>query len=185
MNSSQDPLAETTLESQRVYEGAFLKVNKDVIALPNGKQSYREYVCHPGAVAVIAICNDGSLVFERQWRHPLHRAFFEIPAGKIDNGEDPLLAAQRELREETGYVAKKWQHIGTLHTSIAYTNEFIEIYLATGLTLHERKLDEGEFLELHYFSVEKLNVMVSEGKITDAKTLAALHLAQSFLRLCV
>ena len=182
MTEYSDPLMEQTLSSERVYDGAFLKVNKDRIRLPDGGESYREYIRHPGAVAIVAIQADGTLVFERQWRYPLQRAFYEIPAGKIDPGEAPLSCAKRELQEETGFVAENWQHLGTIHTCIAYTDEHIELYLATNLTQKGRNLDEGEFLELHAFSPEKLEKMVRQGEITDAKTLAALHLIQPYLK---
>ncbi len=167
-------LTESTLDSTRIYEGKLLKINVDRVRLPDGSQSAREYVVHPGAVCIIALLADGRVVLERQFRYPHHRAFIELPAGKIDPGEDPLATAQRELKEETGYEAAQWRHITTIHPLIAYSDEHIEIYLATGLTLKERQLDAGEFLEVFAAAPSDALGWVREGKITDVKTVIGL-----------
>ena len=167
--SSAD-LTEATLDSTRVYEGRLLKINKDRVRLPDGAESTREYTVHPGAVAIIALLPDGKLVLERQFRYPLRRTFIELPAGKIDPGEDPLATAQRELKEETGYTANLWRHVTTIHPVISYSDERIEIYLAQELTLAGRKLDPGEFLEVFTATPAEALTWVREGKITDVKT---------------
>ena len=138
-----DPLHESALDSERVFDGALLKVWRDRVRLPNGGESVREYVRHPGAVVVVAQLPDGSLLFERQFRYPLRRAFLELPAGKIDGGEDILVCAKRELREETGYEAAEWRHLGVMHPCIGYSDERIEIFLAGGLTHVGHAWDEG------------------------------------------
>lgn len=175
-------LTEATLDSIRIYEGKLLKINVDRVRLPDGSQSAREYVVHPGAVCIIALLPDGRVVLERQFRYPHHRAFIELPAGKIDPAEDPLATAQRELKEETGYHAAHWRHITTIHPLIAYSDEHIEMYLATGLTLNERQLDAGEFLEVFAVAPGDALGWVREGKITDVKTVIGLFWLDQIVR---
>ena len=179
---SRTILSETQLDSTRVYEGRLLKINKDRVRLPDGSESTREYVIHPGAVAILALLPDGKLVLERQFRYPHHREFIEIPAGKIDPGEDPLATAQRELKEETGYEAAQWRHVTTIHPLIAYSDEHIEIYFAQGLTQAERKLDAGEFLDVFTAEPAQAIEWVREGKITDVKTVIGLFWLERILR---
>ncbi|MCC4117111.1 NUDIX hydrolase [Aromatoleum toluclasticum] len=175
--SEQDPLEERELESFPVYDGVLLKVRRDRVALPDGSVSVREYITHPGAVVVVAVLPDGRLLFERQFRYPLRRAFLELPAGKIDAGEDLLACARRELREETGYEAGEWQYLGVMHPCIGYSDERIEMYLARDLTHVGDALDDGEFLEILTFSADEAVRAVMEGAITDAKTITALFRA--------
>lgn len=172
--SEQDPLEEIQLDSVPVYDGVLLKVRRDRVALPDGNESVREYICHPGAVVVLAVLPDGRLLFERQFRYPLRRAFLELPAGKIDAGEDLLTCARRELREETGYEAAEWRHLGVMHPCIGYSDERIEIFLARGLTHVGDALDDGEFLEIVSFSLDEIISAVHRGEITDGKTIVAL-----------
>ena len=164
-------LEEEMVRSERVFDGVFLHVNRDTVRLPDGKETAREYVLHPGAVMVMALLDDGTVVMERQWRYPLSRAFIEFPAGKIDAGEAPLATCVRELREETGYTAKTFTFVTTINNAISYSNEHIDLYFAEGLTAGERKLDDGEFLDV--FSVAPAQVLdwVRDGTITDVKTI--------------
>ena len=164
-------LRETRIEGGEVYRGIFLAVQRDRARLPDGSEAGREYVRHPGAVMVVALCDDGRLVVERQWRYPLARAFTEFPAGKIDPGEPPLACAVRELAEETGYAAAEWARAGVLHNAIGYSDEAIEIWFARGLTLGERRLDAGEFLDVMLCPLEDLEDQAARGELTDAKTL--------------
>jgi len=173
-HSERDPLEEIQLDSAPVYDGVLLKVRRDRVTLPDGNESVREYICHPGAVVVLAVLPDGRLLFERQFRYPLRRAFLELPAGKIDPGEDLLACARRELREETGYEAVEWRHLGVMHPCIGYSDERIEIFLARGLTHVGDALDDGEFLEIVSFSLDEVMSAVHKGEITDAKTIVAL-----------
>ncbi len=164
-------LTESFIEGELVYDGKLLKVRRDVVSLPNGGEAVREYFRHPGAVVIIPLLDDGTVVLERQYRYPNDRVFIELPAGKLDHGEDPLLCAQRELREETGYAAREWQFVCTIHNAIAYCDEHLEIFLAQGLTAGERQLDEEEFLDVFTAPVAQLMDWVREGKITDVKTM--------------
>ncbi|MCK0508876.1 MULTISPECIES: NUDIX domain-containing protein [Aromatoleum] len=172
--SERDPLEELELDSEPVFEGALLKVRRDRVRLPDGAESMREYVRHPGAVVVLAVLPDGRLLFERQYRYPLRRAFLELPAGKIDAGEDLLSCACRELREETGYEADEWQYLGVMHPCIGYSDERIEIFLARGLSHVGDALDDGEFLEVLTLSVEEALEAAQDGRITDGKSIVAL-----------
>jgi ADP-ribose pyrophosphatase len=164
-------LRETTVRSERVFDGIFLHVERDTVRLPDGKETGREYILHPGAVMLIPILANGEVVMERQWRHPLGRAFIEFPAGKIDPGEPPLETCRRELSEETGYTAERFTFLATINNAISYSNEHIDLYLAEGLTAGEAKLDAEEFLDV--ISVKPAQVLdwVRDGTITDVKTI--------------
>lgn len=174
LNSSEEGLLESKLESELVFDGALLKVRRDKVSLPDGRTAHREYVCHPGAVVVVAVLEDGRLIFESQFRYPLRRVFLELPAGKIDAGEDILACAQRELREETGYTAQHWQHVGVIHPCIGYSDERIEIFIARDLAHVGHALDEGEFLRICTPTRAEVEAAIHDGRITDAKTISAL-----------
>jgi ADP-ribose diphosphatase len=174
-------LSEHRLSTELVYDGKLLKVRSDTVRLPDGGTAGREWIEHPGAVAVLALTDSGELVMERQFRYPLGRDMIEIPAGKIDPHEDPLATAKRELREETGYTAAEWAHVATIHIAIAYSNEHIEIYLAKGLKQEKARLDEEEFLEVFTLPLATALAWVREGKITDSKTVAGLFWGEKIL----
>ncbi len=163
-------LTETRLGGALAYDGDFLKVQCDSVRLPDGKMATREYIRHPGAVVIIPLFEDGTVLLERQFRYPLGQVFIEFPAGKIDPGEDPLRCAQRELQEETGYSAHAWQAICTIHNAIAYSNEHLELFVARQLIAGQSRLDDGEFLETFHAPVADLLDWVRQGKITDVKT---------------
>lgn len=173
-----DPLHEEQLTSESVFQGRLLNVFRDEVRLPDGKTGVREYIKHPGAVVVIPVCADGRLIFERQYRYPLRRAFLELPAGKLDPDEDILACARRELQEETGYEGDDWRHLGVMHPCIGYSNERIEIFLATGLKHVGHAWDDGEFLEIVYLTLEEARAAVFDGRITDSKTITALFWAE-------
>lgn len=174
-------LTETELSSETVFDGRLLHVRLDQVKLPNGNQTGREYVVHPGAVLVVPVLDDGRLVFERQFRYPLRKSFIEFPAGKIDAGEAPLKTGQRELLEETGYTAQQWQYLAALHPCIGYSNEIIHIYLATGLQAGLRQLDEDEALEVFTLTMDEAMLAMKQGEITDGKTMVALFWAEKRL----
>lgn len=173
---------ETPLASETIFKGRLLHVKRDRVRLPNGGESEREYVVHPGAVLVIAVTDAGELVLERQYRYPLGRDFIELPAGKIDPGEDPAETAKRELAEETGYTAARWRRAAVMHPSIGYASEQIVIFLAEGLQSADAKLDDEEFLEVFTLPLETAVEWVRRGAITDAKTIAGLFWAGKILR---
>ena len=164
-------LTETRVDSQELLHGHFLHAMRDTVRLPDGKEAFREYVIHPGAVMVVAELPDGRLVLERQFRYPMQSVMVEFPAGKLDPGEDSLACAQRELLEETGYTARQWARAGVLHPVISYSTEFIDIWFARELTAGERQLDAGEFLDVFSASADELLQWCRDGRITDAKTL--------------
>ncbi len=174
-------LVESTISSELVYQGVFLRVKHDVVRLPNGKTATREHIVHPGAVVIIPLLDNGEVLLERQYRYPLGQVFIEFPAGKLDAGEAPLDCGKRELLEETGYTAREWAYAGQMHIAIAYTNEVIHIYFAKGLTKGERKLDEEEFLDV--FAAEPAQVLgwSRDGSITDSKTLTCALWLQNYL----
>ena len=163
-------LRETRIDGEVAYDGDFLKVVRDRVRLPDGSETGREYIRHPGAVVILPLLDDGNVLLERQFRYPLGRVFVEFPAGKIDPGEDPFACARRELQEETGYTASDWQYVCTIHNAIAYSDEHLELFLARGLTPGPAKLDDGEFLETFNVSVAELLQMVRRGEVTDVKT---------------
>ena len=174
-------LTETRIDGELVYDGHFLKVQRDTIELPDGKRTGREYIMHPGAVAILPLLDDGKVLLERQYRYPLHDVFIEFPAGKIDPGEDPLASAKRELEEETGYTATDWQFVTKIHNAIAYSDEHLDIFLASGLTAGPAKLDEGEFVETFTATVEQMLAWVRSGEITDVKTIIGAFWAEKIL----
>jgi ADP-ribose pyrophosphatase len=163
-------LEETPIDSERVYEGGFLKINRDRVRLPDGSQSVREYVVHPGAAVMVPLLDDGRILIERQYRYPLHREFVEVPAGKRDEGEDFLATAQRELLEETGYVAAQWARMTTLHPAIGFATEEMEVWLCRDLRHEGQRLDDHEFLEIEAVSLDWMLAEVFAGRITDVKT---------------
>jgi len=167
-------LRETVIETRQAWRGTFLDVRNDRVALPDGSETIREYIVHPGAVMIVPLLDDDRVIVERQWRYPMGRAMLEFPAGKLEPGEPVLDCAVRELIEETGYRAAEWARAGILHNAIGYSDEGIEIWFARGLTLGERSLDAGEFLDVFEASVGSLEDAARGGEVTDAKTLIGL-----------
>ena len=169
-------LREIGLDSEDVFRGRLLHVKRDTVRLPDGKEATREYIVHPGAVMIMPRLPDGKLLFERQFRYPSQRVFVEFPAGKIDSGEDPLATAKRELVEETGYAAGRWEYVATMHPLISYSTEHIAIYAADELAYVGARLDAGEFVETFAASLDDALGWLDRGEITDAKTMLGLLL---------
>ena len=169
-------LTETKVSSESVFDGTLLHVRRDIVRLPDGSPATREYVVHPGAVLIVPVLPDGRLVVERQYRYPVGKVFIEFPAGKLDPGESEIATAQRELAEETGYMATTWTRLGRIHSVVGYSDEAIDFFVAEGLTHVGAKLDDGEFLEIVTMSLEAMLAALDRGEITDAKTVAALLL---------
>ena len=174
-------LSEQAVSREEILHGHFLHAVRETVALPDGSHAIREFILHPGAVMVIPLLDDGRIVLERQYRHPIGHVMVEFPAGKLDPGEDRLACAKRELREETGYTARDWAHAGVLHPVISYSTEFIDIWFARGLTPGERALDEGEFLEVFTATPQELLALCRDGGVTDAKTLTGALWLQNVL----
>jgi ADP-ribose pyrophosphatase len=172
--SKHSDLTEHFVAGGRVYDGGLLKVHRDTVRLPDGTEGSREYIRHPGAVAIVALFDDGNVLLERQFRYPSRREFIEIPAGKLEPGEPRLETAKRELLEETGYVAAQWTRLGLMHTAIGYADEAIELFLAGNLTEKAARLDAGEFLETMLVPFDEAIAMIRDGRITDAKTMVGL-----------
>ena len=171
---------EHTITSERLLTGKLIKVQSDQVRLPDGTESYREYVLHPGAVIIAAFIDADTLIFEHQYRHPPRRHFIELPAGKIDEGEPHFATARRELLEETGYRAADWARAGLMHNAIAYSTERIEVWFARGLVQGTRQLDHGEFLDVLEAEAAVLDEWARRGEITDAKTLVGLLWLQNW-----
>ena len=168
MNLNEQPLS-----ADYKYRGRIINLRVDTALLPNGSSATREVVEHPGGVCVAALTEDGCLLFVRQVRYPYQKVLLELPAGKLDPGEDPLEAGKRELREETGAEAARYESLGELYPSPGYCGEIIHLYAATGLTFGQMSPDEDEFLEVEKIPLEEAARMVLDNEIADAKTQAA------------
>jgi ADP-ribose pyrophosphatase len=175
-------LIETPVSRTELLRGHFLHVVRDTVKLPSGREATREYVLHPGAVMVIAMLDDGRVVLERQFRHPMQQVMIEFPAGKFDANEPSLVCAQREFLEETGYSAQEWAFAGRLAPTIAYSDEIIDIWFARGLSLGERHLDDGEFLDVFTATPAELMIWCRQGDVIDCKTLVGAMWLQNVLR---
>ena len=167
-------LFEKTLSETYQYRGKIINLRVDQAELPNGRTSIREVIEHPGGVCIAALTDQDELLFVRQFRYPYKEVLLELPAGKLEKGEDPLESGKRELKEETGAVAEHYESLGRLYPSPGYCGEIIHLYLATGLSYGELSPDDDEFLEVERMSLEKAAQMVCENQIDDAKTQIAI-----------
>ena len=170
-------LIEQKVSSEDVFDGNLLHVKKDTVRLPNGNIACREWIKHPGASAVLPVTPEGRLIFVRQYRYPIQQVTLEIPAGKLDaEGEDPLDCAKRELSEETGYQAEKYTFLTKLATTVGFSNEFIYIYAAEGLTAGRQHPDEDEFINVCTLTMDEAMAKIRSGEICDAKSITAVLL---------
>lgn len=176
-------LTEKTLSSEKIFDGRILHIRRDTVLLPNGHQSTREVVDHPGGVGILALDDQNRVLIVSQFRYPYKEVLREIPAGKLEYGEDPSEAAVRELREETGAVAGSFQSLGELYPSPGYCGEIIRMYLARELSFGDTDPDEDEFLGLERVPFSQLVEQVLSGEIKDAKTIAAVLKAKLLLGL--
>lgn len=172
---------EKTISSERIYEGRILNLRKDKVLVKDGKTSYREIVEHNGGVALAAVTPEGKMVMVRQYRKAADKAVLEVPAGKIEKGEDHRLTAKRELKEETGYTAGRIEPITSFYSSIGYSTEVIYLYYATDLTPGETDFDDNEAIEILEYGLPELKRMVLSGEIEDSKTIAAILLVESYV----
>ena len=174
MKNGQEELLESFVSREEIFEGWILHVVKDTVTLPNGKPAFREVALHPGAVAVVPLERDGTVYMERQFRYPMNEILWEIPAGKLDPGEDPLEAAKRELEEETGLSAGRITKLGMYYPSPAVFGEKIHLYLAQELSTGREHRDEDEFLQVLRVPLSDMVEKILAGEIPDGKTQAAL-----------
>lgn len=181
MHDDVTDLSESQVSSRTVFNGRLLHVKEDIVRLPNGRETVREYIEHPGAVVIIPLFENGDILLERQYRYPLRRDFIEFPAGKIDPGEDTLACGQRELLEETGYTAAEWQYLTTAYPCIGYSDERLVYYLAGGLDYSGHQPDEDEFLEILRMPIGQALDMVKSGEICEGKTLIGLYWLEKML----
>lgn len=178
-----EDLIEKKIASKPVYDGRLLHVKCDTVELPNGEQTTREWIKHPGAAAVLPLLDDGNIILVRQYRYPVQQVTLEIPAGKLDvAGEEPLGCAKRELQEETGYTADEYVKLISLATTVGFSDEFIHIYLARGLKAGKQNLDEDEFINVVKMPLGKALELVKNNVIVDAKSVTALLLAKELLQ---
>ncbi len=168
---------EKTIDSELIYKGAILNLRKDKVTVING-ESYREIIEHNGGAVLAAITDEGKMVMIRQFRKPAEKVIFEAPAGKIDPGEAPEVTAVRELKEETGYVAKDVRFLTYFYPSVGYSEEKLYLYLCTGLEEGETSPDENEALDIELWDIEELAMMVMRGEINDAKTIIAIMMVR-------
>lgn len=174
-------IREKTIDSKPIYDGKIIKVALDTVVCPNGRQALREIVRHPGGVAVVPVDDNGYVYMVRQYRIPYDKILLEVPAGKLDKGENPDVAAGRELREETGLSAQKLTFMGSFYPSVGFCDENLRMYLATGLTLGETDPDEDEFVDVEKIHIDALINMIMSNEICDGKTIAAIFKARELL----
>lgn len=172
---------EKTVSSREIYNGRIIHVKEDTVELPDGKLAGRELVMHHGGVGVIAVDEDKNVLTVTQYRKPYEEMVLEVPAGKLEKGEDPQTAGIRELQEETGYQAKNVEYIGKYYPTPGYCSEIISLYLATDLTFVGQNLDEGEFVEVKKIPLATLVEMVMNNEIYDAKTAIAILKADKIM----
>lgn len=167
-------LEEKTLSTKTLYSGKVVTLELSEAELPNGNNALREVVRHPGGAAVLLV-NDGKILLERQFRFPYNKVIWEIPAGKLNNGENPEHAARRELEEETGYCAEKLERLVEVYPSPGYTDEIIYVFKADAATLEKQHLDDDEFVNAEFVEIPRIEEMIESGEICDAKTIAAVY----------
>lgn len=165
---------EKTLNSQMVYDGRIVKVYKDDVELADGHKSFREVVRHSGGVVIIAFKDKNTILLVKQYRYPIAKTVLELPAGKLEKGEDPFEAAKRELEEETGYCANKWTDLGYINTSPGFSDEKLYLYLAQDLEFTQCHPDEGEIIQAIKYKYEDVLEMIENGEINDAKTICGI-----------
>ncbi|TYZ24748.1 NUDIX domain-containing protein [Selenomonas ruminis] len=178
-----EELIEKKVSSEDIFDGTLLHVKRDTVTLPNGNQATREWISHPGASSILPLTPEGEVILVRQYRYPIGKITLEVPAGKLDApDEDPLVCAKRELSEETGYEAKTITKLSTIATTVGFSNEYIHMYMAEGLTPGKQHPDEDEFINVVKMPLKEAVAMVLDGRICDAKSAASILLVERRLR---
>ena len=172
---------EKTLSEETIYEGKIINLKKKKVTVKSG-ESYREIIEHSGGAVIIAVTDDRKMVMIRQFRKPADKVMFEVPAGKIDPGEDPMEAAVRELKEETGYTASSVRYLTRFYPTVGYSEEVLYLYLMEGLTPGDTDFDENEAIDMEEWSIDDLHEMVMRGEIDDAKTIIAIEYAHQLVK---
>lgn len=170
-----------TISREEIFKGKILTLVKDKVLLPNNNEAEREIILHKGAAAIVPVDDEGRIIFVRQYRHPIGEELLEIPAGLLEEGEEPLESAKRELEEETGYKSSKIRFICKMISSAGFCNEIVHIYLATELKKGKQNLDEEEFISLERYTFEEAVEMIFDGRIKDSKTIAGILGAKQLL----
>lgn len=173
---------EKTVSRKLMYKGNIIKVESLTVTLPDGREATRDLVTHPGASVIMPLTGNNELYMVRQFRKPLEKVSLELPAGKLDFGEDPQVCAERELKEETGLTAENIKHMVSIHTTPGFCNEVLHLYTATGLTEGDSCADEDEFITSEKIPVGDLVDMVLRGEITDGKSIIGILLAEKIVR---
>lgn len=168
---------ERTLHSERIYQGKIINLRVDTVELPSGERTKREIVEHAGCTAIVAIDSEKNVILVRQYRKPVEKMLLEIPAGGIEPGEEPLDCARRELEEETGYTAERWEHLSMFYTSPGFCTEFMHLYLATELGSAKRAADDDEHIEVVRVPLKNAVQLIASGEVCDAKSIAGLLMA--------
>ncbi len=175
-------LFEKKLDTETIYQGRILNLRKDRVRLPDGKESFREVVEHPGAVAVVALDAEKNVYLVRQYRYPVAKALLEIPAGKLDPGEEPYSCARRELAEEVNLKADKWRLLATFYTTPGFSDEIMYLFMATDLKPHYQEPDTEEFLQVEKLSLKNAIKQALDGTIQDAKSISGLLIVARLLQ---
>lgn len=176
-------LTEKTIATEKIFEGQIIKVRRDTVELPGGGTGTREIVEHPGGVAIVALDSEENVYMVRQYRHPFEKIIMELPAGKLDHhGEEPFECCVRELKEETGLTAEKFDYLGAFMLSPGFCREWIHLYLARGLSAGSLHLDPDEFLEVEKIPLQQLYTMIMDNQIEDAKTVIGILKTKELLK---
>lgn len=165
---------EKTLSKKNAFDGKFIKASVYEVELSNGKKAIREVMHHPGGVVVVAQKDENTILMVKQYRYPIKQVALELPAGRLEIGEDPDLAIKRELEEETGYVAKNWKSLGYIYTTPGICDEKLYLYHASDLEYKKQNPDEGEIIEFFEYKIKDVFDFINSGEINDAKTICAL-----------
>lgn len=173
-NNKMIKFTETTLSSKQIYNGKVFEILKDDVELSTGKKTIREVVRHPGGVVIVAQKDENTILMVRQFRYPLKETSLELPAGKLEYGENPDLAAKRELEEETGHIAKNWKSLGFIYTTPGFCDEKLYLYYASDLSFTKQNPDDGEIIEFFEYNLKEVFEMIKKGEINDSKTICAL-----------